>query len=248
VLIAVALALLVWRPHSTPTLPKPDVLAASLANAPKAALAIVTGNAQLAKQSTPVATVSVPTPIAAPVKAEPEHAEFIAPPSITIERPRVAKPDRVATTVRNIVVPAALRAPSLDLAEPEATGLSTPDVSEVDASIQPTRIVSPIYPQRAKMSGIEGNVKLEFGIAADGTVSDIKVVKAMPTGVFDAAAITALKQWHFAASSDQRYVRDFAFVLQHDATDEPCVQPTGTMICRRPADYSPNRTIINERH
>jgi TonB family protein len=160
----------------------------------------------------------------------------------------VAKPDRVATTVRNIVVPAALNAPSLDLAEPEATGVSTPDVSDVDASIQPTRIVSPIYPQRAKFSGTQGNVKLEFGIAADGTVSDIEVVEASPAGVFDAAAINALKQWHFASSSDRRYVRDFAFVLQHDAPDEPCVQPTGTMICRRPADYSPNRTIINERH
>lgn len=244
IFIAVALALLAWRPHSTPPLP---MLAASLANAPQTALAVVTGNAQLARHPAPVATASIAPPIATPTKAEPERAEIIAPPSITVERPRVAKLDRVAS-VRNIAEPVGLSTMSLALAEPEATGLTTPESSEVSESIEPNRIVSPVYPQRAKLSGTEGSVKLEFGIAADGTVSDIKVVRAVPSGVFDAAAITALKQWHFAASSDRRYVRDFAFVLQHDATDEPCIQPTGTMICRRPADYSPNRTIINERH
>ena len=93
------------------------------------------------------------------------------------------------------------------------------------------------------MAGIEGNVKLEFGITADGEVSDIKVINASPSGVFDQAAITALKQWHFAASSDRRYVQDFAFALQHNTTEEPCVTPTGTMICRRPADTVPNRTL-----
>ena len=53
---------------------------------------------------------------------------------------------------------------------------------------------------------------------------------------------------HLMIAPVDRYVQDFAFALQHDAADEHCVTPTGTMICRRPADYVPTRTIVNERH
>jgi TonB family protein len=246
VLIAIAVALLVWRPHSSTPLPKAENIAASLAKAPQAALAVVMGHPELLQKAAPT---TVESKVPAPAKAEPVRDEIVAPPpSITIDRPRVgvAKLERM-TPVRETFA-LAKTAPSLDIAEPEATGLTTPEASEVSPSIEPVRIVSPVYPQRAKLAGIEGNVKLEFGIAADGTVSDIKVVGATPAGVFDTAAIAALKQWHFANSSDHRYVRDFVFTLQHDSTEERCVTPTGTMICRRPADYMPNRTIINERH
>jgi TonB family protein len=243
VLIAVALALLVWRPH-TQDLPKPEAIAASLAKAPQAALAAVTGNPQLA--STPAPRVA---PVA-PAKVETAPAEvFAPPPSITVDRPHlsVAKLDRLGN-VRDVAIAKATLAPSLELAEPEPAGVTTPEATEVAASLEPNHIVSPIYPQRAKMAGVEGNVKLEFGIKPDGSVSDIKVIATSPTGVFDTAAITALKQWHFAASSDRRYVQDFAFALQHDSAKENCVTPTGTMICRRPADYVPTRTMVNERH
>jgi TonB family protein len=228
-------------------LPKPESIAASLANAPQAALAVVTGNPRLATKAAPVVAEQV---VPAPATVEPARAEVIAPPpSITIDRPQVslAKLARVKT-VNDLAVPKAATTPSLDLAEPERAGLTTPEATEVSASLQPDHIVSPVYPQRAKMAGVEGNVKLEFGINAEGTVSNIKVVGATPASVFDEAAITALKQWHFASSSDRRYVQDFAFTLQHDSAEERCVTPTGTMICRRPADYVPNRTIINERH
>jgi bla regulator protein BlaR1 len=246
VLIAVALALLVWRPHSTTPLPKAEMIAASLAKAPQAALAVVTGNPQLVNRVEP--TVPAPAKLEQPV-------ELIAPPpSITVDRPRVsiAKLDRV-NTVRDVAVAKATISASLELAEPERatpqeTGITTPEATEVAASLEPNHIVSPVYPQRAKMAGIEGNVKLEFGVTPDGDVANIRVVGSTPAGVFDAAAIMALKQWHFASTSDRRYVQDFAFALQHDAAEERCVTPTGTMICRHPADYVPNRTIVNERH
>jgi TonB family protein len=238
VLIAVALALLVWRPHSTTQLPTPETIATTLAKAPQAALAVVTGNPQLVDKVAPVAPAIVETPAEV----------FAPPPSIAVDRPRVslAKLDRT-DAVNDVVAAKAVMPSSLELAEPESTGLSTPESTEVTASLEPTRIVSPIYPQRAKMAGIEGNVTLEFGVA-DGEVSNIRVVSSTPAGVFDTAAITALKQWHFASSSDHRFVRAFAFALQHNATEEPCVTPTGTMICRRPADYAPTRTLVNERH
>ena len=249
VLIAVALALLAWRPHSTAPLPKAETIAATLAKAPQAALAVVTGHPQLMDKAAPVATVPVAAAAVVPAKLE-QPVELVAPPpSITVDRPRVsvARLDR-ANAVKDISAAKAAMTASLEIAAPEPTGLSTPEATEVTASLEPTQIVSPIYPLRAKMAGIEGNVTLEFGISADGDVSDVKVVSSTPAGVFDTAAITALKQWHFASSSDRRFVRAFAFALQHNATEEPCVTPTGTMICRRPADYSPNRSIINERH
>ena len=248
VLIAVALALLAWRPHSSP-LAKPEDLAASLAQVPQAALAVVTGNPRLAINSAPE-IAATPSPVS-PSRIEPTREESIAPPpSITVDRPRVsvAKLDRVAP-LRDVAAPAKIAAPSLELAQPEPAGTSTPEVTEVGASLAPVRIVSPVYPQRAKMSGVEGNVKLEFGITADGAVSDVKVVSANPAGVFDAAAIAALTDWRFAVpASDRRYVQNFAFTLHPNAPEERCVQTTGTMICRRPGEFAPNRTIINERH
>jgi TonB family protein len=53
----------------------------------------------------------------------------------------------------------------------------------------------PDYPEAA--GGAEGYVKLHFTIAKDGHVTDPAVIESNPAGVFDAAAITGLKQWTY---------------------------------------------------
>lgn len=57
--------------------------------------------------------------------------------------------------------------------------------------------VSPDYPRRAAMAGIEGHVTMRFTINSDGSVSDVRVTDANPRRVFDRAAVAALSEWEF---------------------------------------------------
>jgi TonB family protein len=55
----------------------------------------------------------------------------------------------------------------------------------------------PVYPLAALRNKTRGWVELEFTILPNGTVRDVAVVGAEPTGVFEAAASGALAQWQF---------------------------------------------------
>jgi TonB family protein len=53
------------------------------------------------------------------------------------------------------------------------------------------------YPERALAAGVEGSVRLEFTVTAQGTVEDIKVLSAEPPRYFESAAKTALAQYKY---------------------------------------------------
>lgn len=55
----------------------------------------------------------------------------------------------------------------------------------------------PRYPQSARARRIEGFVELEFTVDRDGGTSDIRVVRADPSGVFERAAERAVSRWKF---------------------------------------------------
>lgn len=57
--------------------------------------------------------------------------------------------------------------------------------------------VSPSYPAEAAAKGVEGEVTMRFNIDAEGKVNDIEVIESRPVGVFDEAAIAALKKWRY---------------------------------------------------
>lgn len=64
--------------------------------------------------------------------------------------------------------------------------------------LKSTDVVSnPTYPPAALASGQSGSVLLDIWLAADGRVTDVRVVKSQPAGVFDQAAIEAARTWHF---------------------------------------------------
>jgi len=58
--------------------------------------------------------------------------------------------------------------------------------------------VPPVYPPGARARGVQGRVVVEFTIGADGRVADPQVVEATPRGVFEGAALDAVRQWRFA--------------------------------------------------
>jgi protein TonB len=58
----------------------------------------------------------------------------------------------------------------------------------------------PIYPSRARRRGLEGWVRLAFVVTARGQVEGLRVEASRPPGVFDKAAVEALKRWRFQPS------------------------------------------------
>lgn len=70
-----------------------------------------------------------------------------------------------------------------------------PDASEIVA--HPISQPQPVYPQRALDSEREGSVRVRITIAPDGSVSDVVVTYAAPSGWFETAAIEAVRKWRY---------------------------------------------------
>jgi TonB family protein len=81
---------------------------------------------------------------------------------------------------------------------------STPPVSEARdpnsvaaVILQRVYSVDPEFPEIARERDLTGFVDLEFTVRADGTVTDVNVLKAQPKGVFEKAAVDAVSKWRY---------------------------------------------------
>jgi TonB family protein len=135
--------------------------------------------------------------------------------------------------------------------EPSALRISLPSPAVVPVQaavlVTPTalRVRQPTYPAAALSAGIEGRVTLEFGLGGGGSVQSLQVVSASPAGVFDRAAVAAMRDWTYQvpadASAAQRYRQTLVFALTgsnarqaNDVARRPrigCDASTGTHIC-----------------
>src|SRR5262245_50340146 len=61
--------------------------------------------------------------------------------------------------------------------------------------INPRQRVTPVYPPDAVARRVEDVVIIEFMVAADGKVTEPRVVRSVPA--LDHAAISAVRQWVF---------------------------------------------------
>ena len=68
---------------------------------------------------------------------------------------------------------------------------------KIHSDIIPLVRVNPQYPMRAAQRGIEGWVEVEFTITPAGTVSDPVVIGAKPKGMFNRAALRAIRKWKY---------------------------------------------------
>lgn len=66
-----------------------------------------------------------------------------------------------------------------------------------DGEYLPIVKVAPQYPRRALSRGIEGYVVLEYTVTTTGTVRDVTVVDAKPSGIFDRAAIKSASRYKY---------------------------------------------------
>ena len=67
----------------------------------------------------------------------------------------------------------------------------------VDELPKPRRRTSPAYPDKARQRGITGYVKLKILLSASGEIGRVRVVDANPRGIFEDAAVAAVRQWEF---------------------------------------------------
>ena len=72
------------------------------------------------------------------------------------------------------------------------------DAAALIANLKRLRATPPDYPPGALAQRITGSVTLEYSVNTRGEPRDIHVVEATPPGVFDQAAMTAVKHWRYA--------------------------------------------------
>ncbi|MBI3180336.1 MAG: energy transducer TonB [Deltaproteobacteria bacterium] len=114
-------------------------------------------------------------------------------PSKTPSRPAIAVEQQAeAPNMQALHVPMTLGKPGLMLAG-ESMRLAAP----ADTGMAPLVRVEPIYPPHAARNLLEGWVVVQFTITPSGAVSDPEVISADPPGVFDGAALQAVRKWRY---------------------------------------------------
>jgi protein TonB len=77
------------------------------------------------------------------------------------------------------------------------------------SSMTRTRYVAPQFPPDASQRGIDGWVDLQFLVNTDGSVGELTIIAAQPVGIFEHAALDAVRHWHY-----QPVMRDGQAVTQ----------------------------------
>jgi bla regulator protein BlaR1 len=173
---------------------------------------------------------------------------------------------RPGLPMRVIALPTRAELPAISL-KLESSPLGSPLVSApllapaTVATPTPIRVRQPVYPQSALDQGIEGSVVVEFTLARDGSVRDLRLVSSVPAGVFDLAALDAMRFWKYAApvaAASTRYRQTVSFepgsvrsarehsrlATMRDVHARPvCEVRTGTHICRWPDDRASSDRI-----
>jgi len=162
--------------------------------------------AELAALPEPVTVTAPPTVSPAPravatrtpprVQPDPLAARFANP--LPAPRPVIRS---YARAIANPLPTAAVVAPaetggSVVTSAAAVVPVPVPDSVAAD-TLQRVAGGAPVYPPQALRNGTSGRVELEFTILPDGSVRDIQVVAAEPSGVFEGAARDAVAAWRF---------------------------------------------------
>ena len=111
------------------------------------------------------------------------------------------------------------------IAEDRATTLADVGAS---VDVRSKNLAPPRYPAEAVAARMTGKVVVIVDVAADGSVSDARVERSEPVGVFDQATLAAVKKWTFQpAMKDGKPVAGRVRVPVDFAMDEPASAPAG---------------------
>jgi protein TonB len=71
------------------------------------------------------------------------------------------------------------------------------EAGDLDTPPRATVATAPVYPYKARQRRIEGTVQVRFLVRRDGTVGEVIIESAEPTGVFEEAVREAVSRWRF---------------------------------------------------
>ncbi len=134
------------------------------------------------------------TPPPPPPKLAPPPSPFIPPPEVNIQVPVQAQQAPTITTVTTTKPPPGPPPKAAPPAPP------APPAPVVRKNVRPVgEIVRPVFPRQAIRDGIQsGSIVAHLVIRPDGTVSEVRIIRAKPPRIFDREVIRALSQWRFA--------------------------------------------------
>lgn len=124
--------------------------------------------------------------------------------------------DRLIERARSALDTRAYDAAQSYLAGARSLGLRSGDVGALEAALatarrtvtnsaapvrttemKRTRYVAPVYPRAALEDNVSGEVRVRITVDAEGKVTDTVIVESTPAGVFDDAALAAVRRWRF---------------------------------------------------
>jgi TonB family protein len=65
------------------------------------------------------------------------------------------------------------------------------------ANLELAKYVAPSFPKSARQRGLSGWVDVQLLVTSDGSVSDVIITGAEPVGVFEQAAVDAVRKWRY---------------------------------------------------
>ncbi len=128
---------------------------------------------------------------AAAAAARPAAATTPAPaPAVAEPPPPVSTPAPAPQPVATAPAPAPVAAPPPAPAPTPAPRGATTDLAAVN-------VATPTYPQQAARNRAEGWVEVEFTVTAEGSVENVRVVRADPPRIFDREAVRSIERSTF---------------------------------------------------
>lgn len=86
--------------------------------------------------------------------------------------------------------------------DPWVKGYSNPDDCLGGEKLAARKFYLPEYPRRAYNSGWQGWVIMRLDVNASGETENVRVERSVPSGRFDGAAKSAVKEWLFEPPAD----------------------------------------------
>ena len=94
--------------------------------------------------------------------------------------------------------PQTLSVPAIDMMTLSVPALkNTFGGHEIDSPLTPLVKIPPMYPIRAKRMNIEGWVTVSFLVNSNGTVSQIEILEAEPSDIFNNSVMKCVQKWKF---------------------------------------------------
>lgn len=144
------------------------------------------------------------TPPPPPPKMVQVMPTFVPPPEVQVQVP-VAPPVFATQTAVAPPVYAPPAPPQTAPAGPISVGIACPNSQQVKTEIQ--------YPPQARKDGLQGEVVIEFTVAANGDIKDI-TIKSSTNRAFNSASINATRKFKCNAQGrDVRVMVPYSFTL-----------------------------------